>query len=227
MLKYPLFIRRRAFFTHRMKAGQMVAAWRTHHRQIGNEADLERLNTEELYCLTYVKVLGNVPDLGDDKILDCQEPTLTKYDALIEAYIHKQGVRTGLGESQTNTTATAAAVRERRPRETKEEKERKRECYERKICYICGITGHMAKTCRTDRKCKSSMCNTVGHKKKACVRPGSKARSVEGTSKQAEQGEEDLQQLSQQAAQLALEYEEEEPARLNTCLLYTSDAADE
>ena len=73
----------------------------------------------------------------------------------------------------------------------------------------------MAKTCRTDRKCKCSKCNTVGHKEKACVKPSSKARSVEGTSKQAEQAEEDIQQLSQQAAQLALEYEEEEPARLN------------
>ena len=151
MLKHPLFVRRRAFLTHRMKAGQIVAAWRTQHRQIGNEADLERLTTEELYCLTYVNALGNVPDLGD-KILDCQEPTLAKYDALIEAYIHKQGVRTGLGESQASTTASAAAVREHRPRETKEENERKRKCYERKNCYICGITGHMAKTCRTDRK---------------------------------------------------------------------------
>ena len=219
MLKHPLFVRRRAFLTHKMKAGQTVAAWRTQHRQIGNEADLERLTTEELYCLTYVNALGNVPDLGD-KILDCQEPTLAKYDALIEAYIHKQGVRTGLGESQASTTASAAAVRERRPRESKEERERKRECYERKICYVCGVTGHMAKTCRTDRKCKCSKCNTVGHKEKACVRPSSnnsssKARSVEGASRQAEQSGENLQQLSQQAAQLALEYEEEEPSRLN------------
>ena len=199
-----------------MKAGQTVAAWRTQHRQIGNEADLERLTTEELYCLTYVNALGNVPDLGD-KILDCQEPTLAKYDALIEAYIHKQGVRTG----PASTTASDAAVPERRPRESKEEKERKRECYERKICYVCGVTGHMAKTCRTDRKCKCSKCNTVGHKEKACVRPSSnnssssKARSVEGASRQTEQSGENLQQLSQQAAQLALEYEEEEPSRLN------------
>ena len=73
----------------------------------------------------------------------------------------------------------------------------------------------MAKTCRTDRKCKCSKCNTVGHKEKACVKPSSKARSVEGTSRQTEQPDENIQQLSQQAAQLALEYEEEEPARLN------------
>ena len=80
----------------------------------------------------------------------------------------------------------------------------------------------MAKTCRTDRKCKCSKCNTVGHKEKACVKPNSsnssnssKARSVEGAGRQAEQSEENLQQLSQQAAQLALEYEEEEPSRLN------------
>ena len=49
MLKHPLFVRRRAFLTHKMKAGQTVAAWRTQHRQIGNEADLERLTT----CLLY------------------------------------------------------------------------------------------------------------------------------------------------------------------------------
>ena len=65
MIRHPLAVRRRDFLKHALKPGQSVAQWRTQHRQLGNEADLERLNTEDLYCLTYVSELSGVPDLGD------------------------------------------------------------------------------------------------------------------------------------------------------------------
>jgi len=212
MLKHPLFIRRRTFLTHTLASGQSVAAWRTQHRQIGNEADLETLTTEELYCLTYVNALGAVPDLGD-KILDCPAPTLAAYDALIEAYIKKQGVRSGL-PGAPQQAVQAAAVKEKRPRESKEERSRMRECYERKICYVCGNTGHMAKSCRADKRQKCSKCKNIGHNEKACVKPA-KARAVEAaaTAGPREDEDEEVKSISRQAAQLALEYEEE-PARL-------------
>ena len=142
-----------------------MAQWRVQHRQLGNEADLERLTTDDIYCLTYVSALSSVPNLGD-KLLDCMEPTLKKYETLIDAYIQKMGMRAGLSDS--TAPAAAAAVRENK-RDSKEEKKRKKGCYERKICYICGSPGHMAKTCRTDKKCKCTKCNDTGHMEKACV----------------------------------------------------------
>ena len=176
MIRHPLAVRRRYFIKHALKLGQSVAQWRTQHRQLGNEADLERLTTEDLYCLTYVSALSGVPDLGD-KLLDCVEPDLKKYEALIDAYVQKLGMRAGLADS--SAPAAAAAVREHK-KDSKAEHERKKGCYERKICYICGSPGHMAKTCRTDKKCKCSKCSNTGHTEKACVKPtgGSKARSV-------------------------------------------------
>ena len=109
MIRHPLAVRRRNFLKHSLKPGQSVAQWRVQHRQLGNEADLERLTTEDLYCLTYVSTLSGVPDLGD-KLLDCVEPNLKKYETLIDAYIQKLGMRAGLSDS--SSPAAAAAVRE-------------------------------------------------------------------------------------------------------------------
>ena len=185
-------MRRRDFLKHALKPGQSVAQWRTQHRQLGNEAALERLTPEDLYCLTYVSALSGVPDLGD-KLLNCVEPDLKKYEALIDAYVQKLGMKAGLADS--SSPAAAAAVRENR-KDSKAERERKKGCYERKICYICGSPGHMAKTCRTDRKCKCNKCSSIGHMEKACVKPtgGAKARSVENKDERATQKESDGQQ---------------------------------
>ena len=60
MIRHPLAVRRRDFLKHALKPGQSVAQWRTQHRQLGNEAALERLTTEDLYCLTYVSALSGV-----------------------------------------------------------------------------------------------------------------------------------------------------------------------
>ena len=120
MIKHPLNIRRRAFLTHKLKTGQSIAAWMAQHRELGSEADLEQLSTDDMYCLTYVTAMSHVPDLGD-KLLDCVDPNLEKYDEIIEAYVLKQGVKSGLTDGQQ---ATAASVRESQPRDSKEEKER-------------------------------------------------------------------------------------------------------
>ena len=122
MIRHPLAVRRRDFLKHALKPGQSVAQWRTQHRQLGNEADLERLTTEDLYCLTYVSALSGVPDLGD-KLLDCVEPNLKKYEELIDAYVQKLGMRAGLSDS--SAPAAAAAVRENK-RDSKAERERKK-----------------------------------------------------------------------------------------------------
>ena len=126
MIRHPLAVCGRDFLKHAIKPGQSVAQWRVQHRQLGNEANLERLTTDDLYCLTYVSALSSVPDLGD-KLLDCVEPTLKKYETLIDPYIQKMGMRTGL--SDTSAPAAAAAVRENK-HDSKEEKERKKGCYE-------------------------------------------------------------------------------------------------
>ena len=95
MIKHPLNITRRTFLTHKLKSGQSVAAWKAQHHELGNEADIEQLSTDDLYCLTYVTALSHVPDLGD-KLLDCTDPNLQKYDEILEAYVLKQGVKSGL-----------------------------------------------------------------------------------------------------------------------------------
>ena len=122
MIRHPLAVRRRDFLKHALKPGQSVAQWRTQHRQLGNEADLERLTTEDLYCLTYVSALSGVPDLGD-KLLNCVEPNLKKYEELIDAYVQKLGMWAGLSDS--SALAAAAAVRENK-RDSKAERERKK-----------------------------------------------------------------------------------------------------
>ena len=214
MIRHPLAVRRRDFLKHALKPGQSVAQWRTQHRQLGNEADLERLTTEDLYCLTYVSALSGVPDLGD-KLLDCVEPNLKKYEELIDAYVQKLGMGAGLSDS--SALAAAAAVRENK-RDSKAERERKKGCYERKICYICGSPGHMAKTCRTDKKCKCNKCNNTGHMEKACVKPtgGAKARSVESKEEHAtaRETEEQQERPERELEKLALEYDQEQPRRL-------------
>ena len=213
LIRHPLAVRRRDFLKHALKPGQSVAQWRTQHRQLGNEAALERLSTEDLYCLTYVSTLSGVPDLGD-KLLDCVEPDLLKYEALIDAYVQKLGMKAGLADS--SSPAAAAAVRENR-KDSKAERERKKGCYERKICYVCGSPGHMAKTCRTDRKCKCSKCNGTGHTEKACVKPtgGAKARSVENKEERTQkESEEQINRPERETEQLALEYDQEQPRRL-------------
>ena len=132
----------------------------------------------------------------------------------IDAYVQKLGMKAGLADS--SSPAAAAAVRENR-KDSKAEKERKKGCYERKICYICGSPGHMAKTCRTDRKCKCNKCSSTGHMEKSCVKPtgGAKARSVENKDERATQKESDEQrEREREFEQLALEYDQEQPRRL-------------
>ena len=183
MMRHPLAVHRYNFLKHSLKLGQSVAQWRVQHRQLGNETDLERLTLEDLYSLTYVRALSGVPDLGD-KLLHCVEPNVKKYETLIDAYVQKLGMRVGLSDS--STPAAAVAVRENK-RDSKEEKERKKGCYQRKICYICGSLGHMAKMCWTDKKCKCNKCSNVGLMEKACVKPtgGAKAHSVESKEERA------------------------------------------
>ena len=78
----------------------------------------------------------------------------------------------------------------------------------------------MAKTCRTDKKCKCSKCSNTGHTEKACVKPtgGAKARSVENREEQAQTKTADEQQerpeRERDFEQLALEYNQEQPRRL-------------
>ena len=121
-------------------------------------------------------------------------------------------MRAGLADS--SAPAAAAAVRENK-RDSKAERERKKGCYERKICYICGSPGHMAKTCRTDKKCKCNKCSNTGHMEKACVKPTgvAKARSVESKEEQAPARTADEQQErpEREFEQLALEYDQEQP----------------
>ena len=123
-------------------------------------------------------------------------------------------MKAGLADS--SSPAAAAAVRENR-KDSKAERERKKGCYERKICYVCGSSGHMAKTCRTDRKCKCSKCNGTGHTEKACVKPtgGAKARSVENKEERTQkESEEQTSRPEREMEQLALEYDQEQPRRL-------------
>ena len=139
---------------------------------------------------------------------------MQKYETLIDAYIQKQGMRAGLSDS--SAAAAAAAVRENK-HDSKEERERKKGCYEEKICYVCGSPGHMAKTCRTDKKCKCSKCNGTGHMEKACVKPigKPKACSVENKDERVrDTGEAELERPERQMEQLALEYDQEQPRRL-------------
>ena len=76
----------------------------------------------------------------------------------------------------------------------------------------------MAKTCCTDKKCKCSKCNGIGHMEKVCVKPTvkPKARSVENKDERAprETKEAELESPERQMEQLALEYNQEQPRRL-------------
>ena len=118
---------------------------------------------------------------------------MEKYDEIIEAYILKQGVKSGLTDSQQ---ASPASVRESRPRDSKEEKERKQGCMERRICFVCGSPGHRAKTCGRDRKEKCKSCKTPGHGEKAWVKPtGATPKACSVESKHAEQEYERKEEL--------------------------------
>ena len=84
LLRHPLFTRRLDFFRAEQKPNEEFSNFAIRLRQLGDEADLQNLRTDELYVFKYVCGCTNTALRG--KFLKNPDPTLQELKAIARAF---------------------------------------------------------------------------------------------------------------------------------------------
>ena len=158
LLTYPLFTRRYHFFSMKQVPGQLFTDYMTKLKQKGDEADLHKLDIDEIYVFRYIT---SVTDSKlRERFLKLQNPTLENLKREARAY-------------EVSIHATNALDNKGRSFRTKETKGKfkniPRDWKNRSL--RCGSQNHKANNCKKDRnQLQCSHCKINGHATSVCLK---------------------------------------------------------
>ena len=207
--KIPLLHRRKAFFTYIQQEGQDATQLREELRSLADEGDIASMDVEGALCLMYTL---SVRDRKlHEKLMEVTDPTLTKFNAVMDAYVQYQN---GCKEFKTDK-ATGLRVqggssnkgksnpnKDGRPKLSEDEKKRRKLIKNR--CYRCGSADHMIPACKLSPTITCNTCKSQGHISPVCLKAVARVTSQDGPSAQ--------QQSDSADSQLALTYDPSIPA---------------
>ena len=82
--KIPLLLRRVQFIAAKQQDGQDGISWREELRNMADDAAIEDMETPDLLCVIYVTGIKN--DELREKLLEVTEPTIAKFDRVIDSF---------------------------------------------------------------------------------------------------------------------------------------------
>ena len=178
----PLMIRRRAFFNYRQSEGQDIMSFRENLRSLADECDIGNMTLEETLCLMYA--VGVRDDKLREKLYEIPEPTLTKFNTVMDAWVQKNRQM----DDHDKRPATAMKVGDKNkkketPKRTplsEEEKSRRRGIKGR--CFRCGQQDHMMPACKVSASISCNICKVQGHMAVVCGKTN--ARVIQGDQQQ-------------------------------------------
>ena len=156
---YPLFNRRLDFFRLKQAQGQTFSDFMLKLKQKGEEADLHKLNTEELYIFRYITGASDIT--LRERFLKLADPTLDDLKRAVRAY--EVGLKAARGMDRENNRGMLV----------KGKKGQQRNKLPKELlntCLRCGKRGHKSKECdknRDDLTC--SACKKKGHVSNVCL----------------------------------------------------------
>jgi hypothetical protein len=168
LLKYPLFTRRLEFFRYNQTEGQLFTDYCAKLKAIGEEADLHKLEVDDLYVFRYI--CGTSDNKLKEKFLKQEDPTLDDLNRIARAY----EISSSALQAMKDTSTVAQVQNERNLKGKRNFKEKRKgktvaEKFNNKIgnchgcggnhtrdvcpikhltCHKCGKIAHLARVCR-------------------------------------------------------------------------------
>ena len=176
LLRHPLFTRRLDFFRAEQKPNEEFSNFAIRLKQLGDEADLQNLRTDELYVFKYVCGCANTALRG--KFLKNPDPTLQELKAIVRAFeIAEQSTAAMSAKPQGQQINQIGSRPQQQPKQQQQQqqgKQRGRPWFsipDRIMgkCSRCGSSSHGKADCKAERDSVTcNICKKPGHVKDVC-----------------------------------------------------------
>ena len=148
--KYPLIVRRQAFFRLQQAKGQKFTDFATELRALGDDADLQHMTAEDIYVYRYIN--GTCDAALREKFLREEQLTM-------------EGLKT-VARAHEMALATEASVAPAKVLQTGQQRDSIKKPVK---CFRCGKAGHVMPKCRAKKdSVKCSKCGQQGHATEYC-----------------------------------------------------------
>lgn len=173
-LTYPMVTKRLDFFNARQEAGQSFRDFDTKMARMGLEADLQNLETDDIYVFRYITGISD--GKLREKFLKLENPTLAQLRQTARVHeTQQQSIQAidGAGAHQAEAAPAAAPVAEAnvatrqppRPGPTRGA----RPDLPTDTCWACAEAGHRKPNCKVDPSTlKCAKCHKMGHVSAVC-----------------------------------------------------------
>lgn len=169
-IEYPLFTRRLDFFRSIQQTNQPFSEFIAKLDAKADEADLENIDTQELFVFRYICACTD--DKLKEKLLKLEHPTRDEIKRTTRAYEVAQ-ISLKAFDEPTSTNAKAFATNKKKFRQRKQSSQKRKtsnlpDSFKNK-CLCCAKKGHQTKDCKI-RHLTCQYCNKKGHIKPACLK---------------------------------------------------------
>ena len=171
---YPMFARRKQFFSMTPDRGEDFKAFRMRLREVGDMCDLSHMREEDCYIIKYHTAV-NDEGLKQQMIANTGR-NLRALDAVIDGYFAAKA-----GDRMTSESGRVLKAGNQRGRQDHRNRSKSPGGRKQGPCFGCGIDNHIKRDCH-HKNTKCAVCNGVGHLPKHSTCPQNKTAKRSGRS---------------------------------------------
>ena len=171
---YPMFARRKQFFSMTPDRGEDFKAFRMRLREVGDMCDLSNMREEDCYIIKYHTAV-NDEGLKQQLIANTGR-NLRALDAVIDGYFAAKA-----GDRMTSESGRVLKAGNQRGRSDNRNRSKSPGGRKQGPCFGCGIDNHIKRDCH-HKNTKCAVCNGVGHLPKHSTCPQNKTAKRSGRS---------------------------------------------
>lgn len=173
--KYPIILRRKAYFSMVQKHGQDERSFLEDLRATADEADIAGMGLNDALCMQLLTGLTDKRLI--EKLGEVENPNIEEFSRIINAHMHakastpsqalKTSQQSGGNSSKRGQNRQGGGNRPNsRPQLSEQELARRKGLYNK--CLRCGEEGHFIKTCTVRNTVVCGKCKVPGHIARAC-----------------------------------------------------------
>ena len=163
LIRYPIVSRQHNFFLSVQQQGQAFSDWAKELRQMGDEARLDQLTTEDLYIMRYI--CGTIDAKLREKFLKEPKPTLALFNEIVDQH---EAANSSI-QAITNPMPVYAIQNRKSTPDV-------RELEEKGLCFKCG-NNHSKYPCKVNKETRCRTCGIGGHLERVCQKQNAKANA--------------------------------------------------